>query len=195
MNKFLRIALIGLCAMGCATENPTLLLDLEERRQDFVLETKKIDIPGHPYAFNPGILRWRGRLLMSFRVIPDQKCPFNSEIGLVWLNEEFEPTSKPQLLSLRDENSVSACRAEDARLLSIGEKLYIIYDDNEEKRISKGGFRVYVAELNYDGEHFIAKNVECLSQFEGESRERREKSWVPFNYQENLLLAYSLLPH
>ena len=171
------------------------LLDLEKGAQSFVLETKRIEIPGFPYAFNPAIVRWQGRLLMSFRVIPERKQSFNSEIGLVWLNEEFDPISTPQLLSLREEDSTVPCRAEDARLIVVGEKLYIVYDDNEEEKISKGGFRIYVSELIYDSEHFIARNVEGLFHFEGESKERREKSWVPFNYHGNLLLAYSILPH
>jgi predicted GH43/DUF377 family glycosyl hydrolase len=171
------------------------LINLEDRSQDFVLETKRLKIPGYPHAFNPGIVRWQGRLLMSFRIIPDRKQSFNTELGLIWLNEDFSAMSKPQILNLRDEFSNVPCRAEDARLITIGEKLYMIYDDNMEPRISKGGFRVYIAELQYDGEHFIPYPVECLCRFEGESRERREKAWVPFNYQDKLLLAYSILPH
>jgi len=71
----------------------------------------------------------------------------------------------------------------------------MVYDDNAEVKLSKGGFRLYVAELYYDGDHFIAENVECLTQYEGASREIREKAWVPFNYLGNLLLAYSIDPH
>lgn len=170
-------------------------IDLEQRAQDFVLETKKIEIPGHPLAFNPGIIRWQGRLLMSFRIIPDPKQSFNAEIGLVWLNENFQSMSEPQLLNLRDEFSSVPCRAEDARLISISKKLYMVYADNAEHKLSKGGFRVYIAELHYDGEHFILGHTECLHCFEKESRQVREKNWVPFNYQENLLLSYSLVPH
>ncbi|MGC2596053.1 MAG: hypothetical protein WA347_07215 [Rhabdochlamydiaceae bacterium] len=171
------------------------LLDLESAAQEFVLETKRIEIPGYPHAFNPGIIRWRGQLLMSFRVIPERKHSYNGEIGLVFLNEEFCPMSEPQLLSLRDEYSPVPCRAEDARLITMDDKLYMVYDDNAEPKLSKGGFRVYVAELRYNGEHFIADPVECLSHFENESRNVREKAWVPFDYEGYLLLAYSIDPH
>jgi len=34
------------------------LIDLDSMAQDFVLETKKIEIPGYPCAFNPAIVRW-----------------------------------------------------------------------------------------------------------------------------------------
>jgi predicted GH43/DUF377 family glycosyl hydrolase len=169
--------------------------DLELAEQHFILETKKIEIPGYPYAFNPGIIRWQGRLLMSFRIIPDRRESFNSEIGLLFLDENFCPVSEPQLLSFRDEYSIAPCRAEDARLISRGDKLYIVYDDNTELKISKEGFRVYVAEILYTGEHFVVDRIECLKSFENESRQVREKAWVPFEYQENLLLAYSILPH
>ncbi len=171
------------------------LLDLESKAQDFVLETKKIEVPGYPFAFNPGIVRWRGRTLMSFRIIPDRKQKYNSEIGLVFLDENFEAASTPQLLNLRDEDATAPCRAEDARLLTIGNRLFIIYDDNPEIKLSKGGFRMYVAELLYDGDHFIVDWVECLTDYEGESKSIREKSWVPFLYQGRTLLAYSLDPH
>jgi predicted GH43/DUF377 family glycosyl hydrolase len=171
------------------------LQNLEELSQDFVLESKQIQIPGYPYAFNPAIVRWKGMLLMSFRTIPDEKNNFNCEIGMVILNEGFEPISTPQLLNLRDEQTLTPCRAEDARLLVIDDHLFMIYDDNTEEKISKGGFRMYVAEIYCDGEHFIVGSAECLSHYEGESRDIREKSWVPFDYNGHLLLAYSLLPH
>jgi len=172
-----------------------LLPDLEAMAQEFVLETKKIEIPGYPFAFNPAIIRWRGQLLLSFRVIPDRRQSFNTELGLVLLNEQFEPISTPQLLYFREESSPAPCRAEDIRFLAIGERLFLIYDDNEEKKLSKGGFRMYIAELYAQGDHFILGDIECLRHFEGESREVREKSWVPFEYQGRLLLAYSLIPH
>lgn len=171
------------------------LPNLEEMIQDFVIATRKLEIPGYPHAFNPSIIHWRGQLLLSFRIIPDRKQSFNAEIGLVFLNDDFSIRSEPQLLSLRDEYSSSPCRAEDARLVSIGDKLYMVYDDNVDRKVTKGGFRVFVAELHYDGEHFIPEPIECLNCFEGESRERREKAWVPFNYKGQLLLAYSLVPH
>lgn len=183
---------LSVFSLAAADEN---WIDLEDKSQDFILETKKIEIPGYSVPFNPSIIRWRGQLLLSFRIIPDLAHKYNGEIGLVFLNEDFEVASEPQLVCLRDEYAKAPCRAEDARLIAIDDHLFMVYDDNAEIKLSKGGFRVYVAELDYDGEHFIAGNIECLSSYEGESREIREKAWVPFNYQGHLLLAYSILPH
>jgi predicted GH43/DUF377 family glycosyl hydrolase len=197
MKKFLFSSLFFLIHFLSieATSHKTLPFDLESATQSFVLETKRIEIPGYPHAFNPGIIRWQGRLLMSFRTVPDPKESFNSEIGMVFLDEKFCPVGKPQLLSLRDENSISPCRAEDARLITLGGRLFMVYDDNVEARLSKGGFRVYVAEIDYDGKYFIADPIECLKYFENENRNMREKAWVPFEFQRKLFLAYSIFPH
>lgn len=172
------------------------LRDLEKKVQNFVLETKQIYLPEYPYAFNPSIIRWDGCLLMSFRVLPDARCSFTSQIGLVWLDENFSPISAPQILVTQiQDSSIVPSRAEDARLVAIGKKLYMVYDDNQDVLITKGGYRVYIAEIKFDGENFSVNNNQCLNQFEGESWLKREKSWVPFDYQGKMMLAYSLCPH
>ena len=178
-------------------------IDLEELSQDFVLETKRIEIPGHPYAFNPSIIRWKGSLLLSFRdLLPiDSNLPFlidcssNSQIGLIWLDESFTPISKPQMLDTYVNNPGMHSRAEDSRLVSVGEHLYIVYSDNINEIITDGGFRMFVAELQLDGEIFSAQDTECLNSFEGENPLRREKNWVPFDYLGHLYFGYSISPH
>lgn len=173
------------------------LVDLEVGIQDFVLGTKKLEVPGYPYAFNPSIIRWNGDLLMTFRIIPDRKQSFNSEIGVVWLDEEYRAISVPQILDLTPPNALQhvPSRAEDARLVSAGGSLYIVYDDNRDEKITRGGFRVYIAKLDVVGRLIIPKEVEAITRFEGESQNVREKGWVPFEYSDELLLAYSLSPH
>jgi predicted GH43/DUF377 family glycosyl hydrolase len=185
-----RLLLLFLCTQAFAQN-----IDLEERSQPFVLQIKQIEIPGYPHAFNPSIVRWQERLLLSFRVIPDRKDSFTSWIGLIELDECFNPIGAPQKLEMRSADSSIPCRAEDARLIAVGDILYLIYSDNEEKQISRGGFRVYSAELNCREGLFFLENRERLSIFDKESQEKREKNWVPFDYKGNLLLAYSLSPH
>ncbi len=169
--------------------------DLEERLSSFVLETKKLEIPGFPESWNPSIIRWENRYLLSFRVIPNPKTPFNSLLGVIWLDQEFQPVGEPQILNTREEGDPIPSRAEDGRLVIIGDQLYFIYSDNSESKISKGGFRVYVAQIGSEEGQFFLKNIEILREFEGESRAIREKNWTPFDYQGNLLLAYSQSPH
>lgn len=169
-------------------------LDLKTLSQDFVLETKRIRIPGYPHAFNPSIIRWQGKLLMSFRDIPDPKKSFESRLGLLWLDNDFNAISHPQLLDTQMDSPIPS-RAEDSRLIQNGDTLYLVYSDNRDKLITKGGFRVYIGELKFDGKNFFLYNIDCLYRFEGESLLQREKNWVPFIYEQTLLLAYSLNPH
>jgi predicted GH43/DUF377 family glycosyl hydrolase len=187
----MKFFLIFLC---CATAFGDLI-DFEDNLSEFVLETKRIEIPGFPDAFNPSIISWRGYTLMSFRFIPDPKRPFTSHLGLVFLDDEFNPMGQPYALNLRDAATPSPCRAEDARLIIVGDQLYMIYSDNIEDKISKGGFRMHIVELHFDGEQFSAENIERLTRYEGESSSIREKNWVPFVYNGDLLLAYSIVPH
>ena len=71
----------------------------------------------------------------------------------------------------------------------------IVYSDNCNEVVTEGGFRMHVGELDFDGDKFFLTKLESLTDFPGVSSKRREKNWVPFDYQGNLLLAYSLLPH
>lgn len=171
-------------------------LDLQSLAQpELVLQTKQIIIPEYPHAFNPSIIRWNNKLLLSFRIIPDPKQTFTSLIGIIWLDDNFEPMSKPQLLPLRNVSSSVPSRAEDGRLISINDRLYLVYTDNEDPVISKGGFRMYTAELQFSGEACIIASIDRISSFEGNNSNRREKNWVPFDYYGKMLLAYSICPH
>lgn len=173
---------------------PISALDLEKMAQSFVIETKKIKVPGYPNAFNPSIVRLPQGFLMSFRHIPNPAKSFNSEIGLIWLDQNFDPIGSAQLLDIRN-GSLIPSRAEDARLLTVGDCLFLVYSDNEDEKITKGGFRLFFAQLKYEEKKFSLHHIEKLSKFEGESKDRREKNWVPFDYKGILFLAYSIDPH
>lgn len=170
-------------------------IDLEDMAQDFVLETKQIHIPGYPEAFNPSIIPWGDSYLLTFRVIPQAFLSFHSEIGVVKLDSEFNPVGKAQILKTREPTADVHSRAEDARLITIDNELWIVYTDNVDKIISKGGFRVYIARLTYDGIFFSLEGSKALTKYEGSDQSRREKNWVPFEYESEMLLAYSIHPH
>lgn len=194
MKWFLPIIL--LCAFFGLTPLSAELIDLENGIQDFVLYTKQLSIPGYPDAYNPSIIRWKGRLLLSFRDTPDPKQKYVSEIGVVWVNEEFAAISNPQILRFWSEEEYKKVpsRAEDGRLISVGEKLYLVYDDNRDPIITKGGFRVYITELNVIEDQIIPIGPEKIAYFDNESQNLREKAWTPFDYQNELLLLYSISP-
>lgn len=178
-------------------------VNLEDRAQDFVLETKRIELPGHPYAFNPSIVRFRGALLMSFRELPLPEesfpCPIQSssisQLGLVFLFEDFTLDGTPQILDLPTCNGKNEGRSEDARLIVVDGRLYMVYSDNLNEEVREGGFRMHIAEVDYDGIAFSIKSVNVINHFPDESKDRREKNWVPFDYFGSLLLAYQINPH
>jgi predicted GH43/DUF377 family glycosyl hydrolase len=170
------------------------LLDLEEMAQDFVLETKRIEFSDYPGAFNPSIIRWRGCLLMSFRVY-NQKTRSANPFALVWLNENLDPISTPQVFELPYNNPVLPSKQQDPRLVTVEDRLFIVYNNQQEDITHREMRRMFIVEMDFDGEKFIASKPECFLDYEGENAQRFEKNWVPFEYEGQLLLAYSLLPH
>lgn len=167
------------------------VINLDETIQDFVLETKQIKVPGFPGAFNACIVKWRNSYLMSYRV-RNSKLVSTFEIGFVWLDKEFNCISVPRILVIKNDSSPYK-RHQDPRIFVIGEDLYILYSNfiNFEETITR---RMFLAQVQYEHDSFFIDNPECLESFEG-SGKRWEKNWVPFLYEGNLLLAYSLLPH
>jgi predicted GH43/DUF377 family glycosyl hydrolase len=187
--QYIAVSLFMIFALGTMQA----AVNLEERPHSFVLETKRIEIPAFPRAFNPSILRLQGRLLLSFRNIANPKDSYNSsEIGLVWLDDDFQISSAPQILKLSE---TGIKRAEDGRLIEVDGRLMMIYSDNEDEKITKGGFRVYVAELGEKEGKFYVKSKNKLTEYEGKNDNLREKNWTPFSYNEELHLSYSLNPH
>lgn len=169
--------------------------DLDETLHPGVLTSQQVYLPQYPHAFNPSVARWQDKLVLSFRYIPDPKKSFTSYIGMVWLDEHFKPSSTPQLLRLRKSGSKVPSRAEDGRLLVINNVLYLLYSDNTEPQISRRGFRMYIAEIGYENETFVVRSVEPITSFMGDTENKREKNWVPFDYHNQLLLGYSINPH
>jgi predicted GH43/DUF377 family glycosyl hydrolase len=173
---------------------PTQYLELQDWKQDFVLETHQIHIEGYPTAFNPGVVRWRGHYLMSFR-IRDPNTGMVNDIGLVWLDDDFKPTGQVHILKIQLDEPSLLPHVQDPRLIAIDNRLYMVYSN----MIFKDEFfreikRMYLGEIAFDGQTFTIEWPECLYQFE-RSGDRWEKNWTPFEYKEQLLLAYSLTPH
>lgn len=168
----------------------TDLIDLELLRQDFVLETKRIVIPKCPDAFNPSIIRWNDRLLMCFRTYHPETRSTN-EIAFVYLDKNFETVGVPRFLRFRTKDPSCLFKRQDPRLVQVNNRLFIVYNNAVQGELR----RMLVAELYVKGDCFFADQAECLYYFEGESRARSEKNWVPFDYNGDLYLGYSIVPH
>ncbi|MEI6531600.1 MAG: hypothetical protein WCN87_02130, partial [Chlamydiota bacterium] len=183
--------------------------DLEEHSSSFVIETKKIDIPGYSYAFNASIIPFQEAYLLSFRtgsyqdaadsvfiqnVLPGSRPRKTDEIGLVFLNKNMEAEGPVHILDIHHHHGLRAFRQQDPRLVEVGGRVYIVYSNMIERREDPIR-RVFVAELFYDGAQFTAGSPEYLAHFEGAGNRRVEKNWVPFDFEGKLLLSYSLVPH
>jgi predicted GH43/DUF377 family glycosyl hydrolase len=167
--------------------------DLETLAQDFVLDVKRIEIPGYPGSFNPTITRWNGELLLCFRI----RTPYTGEtnkIGLNWLDEDFNLIGETKILDIRTKERRTPTKEQDPRLIVVEGKLYIIYS-NTLDITERETRRMFLGEVQYDGDNFFVENPECMTYFENEKTQRWEKNWVPFDHNGQLHLAYTLIPH
>lgn len=167
--------------------------NLEKMAQDYVLETKKIDIPGHPTAFNPSIVRWNGSILMSFRT-RDPITASTHLVGFVEVDEDFNLVSEPRFLDISEVNPYLPEKLQDVRLIAIKGDLYIVYN-NVVGPIEFEMRRMFMAKLQIEQDRFYLGNIESILDFEGASSSVPEKNWVPFEFKGEMMLAYSIQPH
>ena len=140
-------------------------LNLESYKDDFIVKTKQIIIPGFPGAFNGSIIRWQQKNLLCFRV-RNEKMVSTFEIGFVWLNKHFDPISTPSILEFRDENPACQIQKQDPRLIVLGDKLYILYSNfiRIQNIVTR---RMFIAQVHQEDKKFYVVNPVCLHPFEG----------------------------
>lgn len=182
-----------LSLLACTgVESTRGFIDLEDHAQDFVVEKKQIVVPGFPGAFNASIIEWHDSILLCFRV-RDEKMVSTFQMGCMLLDKDFNSISTPALLEMKGNNPSTFVQNQDPRLIIIKNKLYMLYSNF----IDLGGVvtrRMFVAELFERNGRFSTSDHVCI-HCPTKLSARWEKNWVPFNYNNELLLAYSLLPH
>lgn len=166
--------------------------------EKIVTATKRLYFPDYQGAYNPSIIEFKDGYLLTFRYTPKRwEEPWVSYIGVVLLNESFEPISDPELLDTRFYNQTTPSQSEDARIFSYKNKLYVVYNDNMDLTFPSYWERrdMYMAELFYTDHHFfLSEPVRLLYQ----ARLRQmpwQKNWSPFEWNGNLLFSYSITPH
>jgi predicted GH43/DUF377 family glycosyl hydrolase len=165
--------------------------------QKIVLETKRIKFEDFPDSFNPSILKVADGIIMCFRYLPDRYSnPWLSFIGVVLLNDSFEPISNPQLISTRTKTSKTQSQSEDARLFSYRGRIFLIYNDNMEVNNTDYTDRrdMHIVELNVHQNVFTASAPLRLLHQE-KIHHLVQKNWVPFEWDKKLLISYSVNPH
>jgi len=187
-------ALYVLCIVLCnaAISYAHASFDLDTWMEDFVIKTKQIIVPGYCGAFNASVIRWEGRLLLCFRV-RDENMVSTFEIGFIELDNDFNAIGKAHILEVRYEDPTCLQRKQDPRLIIVHNKLHILYSEfiKIDDIITR---RMFIAEVQREGDTFFIDAPVCLHPFEGWSK-RWEKNWVPFVYHDTLHLAYSVVPH
>jgi predicted GH43/DUF377 family glycosyl hydrolase len=165
-----------------------------------VLSTKRIVFEEFPDAFNPSIIKTEGSYLMAFRYTPNRWIhPCLSYIGIVPLDASLTPTAKPQLLKVRPKYSKVLSQAEDPRLFTYKGRIFVIYNDNVEKRDPSPGDRrdMFIAELFYDKDQqsYSLSAPRKLIYEEKYKKALWQKNWLPFEYNGMMLFIYSITPH
>lgn len=169
------------------------ILDLDELAQDFLLEVKKIDLPNYRDAFNPALIKWNDSFLLCFR-IRDPLTKATNQMGLTWLDQQLNPVGQCSILENVSRDPLLPSLSQDPRLIKVGQEVYLVYN-NLVKVLHREFRRMFIARLFFENDRFFLGPAHCLLDFESTQPLRHEKNWVPFDYEGQLLLAYSLNPH
>ena len=160
-------------------------VDLEQMSQDYVLEVKQLHIPGYSTACNPSIVRWQGKLILSFNAYSTGKEDQPDLMGLAILDEDFNITGNPQILD------VPKNLWQDARLVVLHDTLHLVFNG----AIEGGVRRTFITQAYFNDIEFSIELPRALLHFPGENPNQWERNWIPFVYNNSLLLASQLTPH
>lgn len=177
----------------------TFIRTVPHIKKNIAPQTIRIDIPEFPNAHNPSLISFDEGYLLIFRIRPNHKEePWVSQIGVLRLDGNLNKISQPELLQLRDPSSSIPSQAEDARVFTCNGKIYLIYNDNEKeicRSIQTSRRDMYVAELTYDDGRFLVSKPIKLIHPEKYPIQTCQKNWVPFEWNNTILLGYSISPH
>jgi predicted GH43/DUF377 family glycosyl hydrolase len=171
-----------------------VIMDLQDLKQDFVLETKQIVIPGYPESFNPCLTRWNDTLLLTFR-IHDPITGDTCQNGFVLLDDDLNIISDPKPLEIRFSEPPEYHKMQDPRIIAVGDDHYIVFNNQVGITPLMEIRRMFIAKLFFDGDRLYTDNPIGLYDYDAPQIQNKEKNWVPFAYNETLLLAHSLVPH
>ncbi|MFI5334313.1 MAG: hypothetical protein ACHQT8_04000 [Chlamydiales bacterium] len=198
MRKLLfAVFVIVFMRASCADPVP-LDLDKLATGEKIVLTTKRILLEEYPGAFNPSLIKIGNDFLLTFRFCPDSFSRFwINYIGVVFLDENFNQISKPQILTTRPKKSKTPSQTEDARLFFYRDKLFLIYNDNVDVTGSSLCDRrdIFMAELQFANDRFTLSPPLKLIYAEKCNTQLWQKNWLPFEWNKTLMLSYSLNPH
>lgn len=165
--------------------------------QKIVIATKQIKFEEFPDSHNPSLLPFGSGYLLSFRYLPDKYGnPWLNYIGLVLLNDSFDPIAPPQLIDTRFKNNKTQSQCEDARLFSYQGRIFLTYSDNMDLDITNYSERrfIYMTEVFFEKGKFTVSDPLKLI-YEQKLSTTVQKNWVPFVWNQKLLFSYTVNPH
>ena len=170
--------------------------DLADKPQ-IVIEKKMIQLEDYPDSYNPSVVKVDDGYLLSFRYCPDRYSnPWQNYIGVVLLDDAFEPISSAQLLNSRSKSSRTQSQAEDARMFTYRGRVFVTYNDNAEVNYPSYSDRrdIYIAEIiNANNQFSLSAPIKLF--YENKRHILWQKNWVPFEWDKKLLVGYSVNPH
>jgi predicted GH43/DUF377 family glycosyl hydrolase len=181
----------------CHTAFASIDLRSLSHHKNLVTSLKKIEFKDFPDAHNPSLIQIEKGFLLTFRYIPDpHHRPWTSQIGIVELDFSLNPISKPILLNTREENSLVPSQAEDARIFTYRNRLFLLYNDNMTVVAPSHSDRrdMFIAELFKIDDAYQLSAPQKLRYIHEYSYRMWQKNWTPFTYQNELLFSYSLNP-
>lgn len=175
-------------------------IDLAKLSQNekIVIATKQIEFEEFPGAFNPSLIRVDEGFLLTFRFCPDVSFQsWINYIAVVLLNENLDPITDPQVLNTRPKKSKTPSQSEDARVFAYRNRMFLIYNDNVDVTGSSQCDRrdMFMAELLCENGSFKLSPALKLIHEEKYGSVLWQKNWEPFEWNNTLLLTYSLNPH
>ncbi len=173
-----------------------LFEDLPDEK--IVVATTRFEFDQFPDAFNPSIIKVPQGFLLTFRYCPDRnENPWLAYVGVALLNDALEQISEPELLNTRQKNSKTPSQVEDARVFSYKGRLFLIYNDNIDLTSPMTWDRrdMFMAELTYVDNQFKLSSPLKLAYEAKYHTAMWQKNWVPFEWNNMLLMTYSINPH
>jgi hypothetical protein len=137
--------------------------------------------------YNPAIVRFRGRLLMAYRVDTGHRKTMRRRIGLCRLDESLA-VIPGSVVPLSDTIQGGDPRHYDPRFLVYRDRLFVHYNNNFLTRPNQ----LHLVEL--DPDTLEAKGTARPLHLDG-PRQEIEKNWMLFEHEGDLLAVYQIAPH
>jgi predicted GH43/DUF377 family glycosyl hydrolase len=163
-----------------------------------IIQSRCIQIPEYPNAYNPSLIAYKDGYLLTFRISSSLykgvKIPrvAVSMLGIARLDSKFNVIPKSvQLLNLQSHPPLFSLTAEDGRLFLVGERLFLFFNDASKEQ-NKSDFVMYVAELEDKGGEFAVKGK--VKELLYDKAIDIEKNWTPFVREGKCYCIYSEEP-